>query len=187
MVTFGKKPGFLKMVRQGTAGMLLLCAAFSAPASAQNPVDTGVTYTLSQNPKSPTYQIALQQMEGMYKKDPWHWNGSEWLHYPVIGLGDTYLNGDDYAEIIAYPTDDEEAPGKFCSKDLKCPHLVLEVRDKGVRRLGLIQAYTITRDDKVANGYWNLRVYTKPVTDDPYYYEIYSYDPKKDAYGPAPQ
>jgi hypothetical protein len=186
MVTFIKKLRFLKMIRQGTAGALLLCAAFSAPAHAQMP-GTGVSYYLSQDVRNPTYQIALQQMLGMYKKDPWHWNGSEWLHYPVIGLGDTFLNADKFPEIIAYPTEDADMPEKFCVENGKCPHLVLEVRDKGVHRLGLIGAYTITRDDKIENGYSNLRVYTKSPDVDAYYYEIYKYDPKKDAYAPAPK
>ncbi len=189
MVRLIKNPELFRMIRQGMAGAMVLCAAFAGSALAQT-TQTGVTYRLSQNMRDPTYRVALQYMESMYKKDPWHWDGAEWLHNPMIGLGDTYLNADQYPEIIAYPTEDEEETGKFCEKDGRCPHFVLEVRgdgDGGIRRLAKITAYTITRDDKNANGYWNLRVYTKDPAVDPNYYEIYAYDPKKDAYAPAPK
>ena len=184
MVTFIKKSGFFRMIRQGTAGALMLCAALSAQAIAQTR-DPGVYYTLSGDPTDPTYQVALQQMQSMYKKDPWLWNGSNWILYPAIGLGETYLNADDFPEIIAYPTEDKEEGKKFCIEHLKCPHLVLEVRDTGVRKLLQINAYTITRDDKISNGYWNLRVHTKSPDVDAFYYELYRYEPKVDGYVPV--
>lgn len=190
MVTFIKKSGFFTMVRhgvrQGTAGALLLCAVFTGYAQAQTP-DPGVSYRLSGDPKDPTYQVALQQMQSMYKKDSWLWDGVEWTLYPVIGLGETFLNADDFPEIIAYPTEDKEEANKFCIEHLKCPHLVMEVRDNSVRKLLQINAYTITRDDKNANGYWNLRVHTKSPDVDAYYYEVYRYEPKVDGYVPAPR
>lgn len=172
------------MIRQGMAGAVLLCAAIAGDAFAQQG-QTGVSYSLYQDPRNPNYQIALQQMQSMYKKDPWHWDGAGWLHYPIIGIGETYLNADQYTEIIAYPTEDVQEKGKFCPDNGKCPHLVLEVRDQSVRRLALLNAYTITRDDKNTNGYWNLRVYTKHPDVDAQYHEIYTYDPQKDAYVPA--
>lgn len=189
MVKIKKNPEFIRMIRQAMAGMVILCAAFAPTAFAQQG-QTGVAYRLSSDMNDPTYRVALQYMESMYKKDPWHWNGQQWLHNPLIGLGDTNLNMDDYPEIIAYPTEDIEEAGKFCVDDGKCPHFVLEIRgndDGGIRRLANISAYTITRDDKNNNGYWNLRVYTKHPDVDAYYYEVYTYDPKKDGYVPAPK
>ncbi len=187
MDTFKKNPGLFRMILQGMAvGAIALCAAFGGVALAQQG-QTGVSYRLVQDPRNPNYQIALEKMQSMYKKDPWHWDGTGWLHYPIIGIGETFLNDDKFTEIIAYPTEDTEEGGKFCPDDGKCPHIVLEVREKSVRTLALVHAYTITRDDKNANGYWNLRVYTKHPDVDAYYYEVYAYDPKKDTYVPAPQ
>lgn len=186
MVKFIKNPGLLRMIRQGMAGMIVLCTAFSGVSHAQDN-NTGVSYRASQNPQDPTYRVALQHMESMYKKDAGHWNGTEWWRNPLIGLGDTFLNKDEYPEIIAYAMDEAERPVVFCLKDGKCPHFILEVRNEGVRELGRIYAYTIARDDKMNDGYWGLRVYTKDPSVDPYYYETYMYVGEKDKYIPAPK
>lgn len=186
MVKFIKNPELFRMIRQGMAGMIVLCAAFASAALAQEG-QTGVSYRVLMNPQEPTYQVAFRHMESMYKKDNYHWNGTEWFRYPVIGIGDTYLNNDDYSEVIAYAMDDAERPTVFCQEDGKCPHFILEVRDDGVRELARIYAHTIARDDKNNDGYWGLRVYTKDPDVDPYYYETYVYDGKKDKYFPAPK
>lgn len=187
MVRLTQNPGFLGMIRQGITGVAVLCAVFSGAALAQSNNNLGVAYYLSSDMKDPTYRVALQYMESMYKKDPWHWDGTAWLHNPIIGLSDVHLNADDYPEIIAYPTEDEEEIGKFCAQDGKCPHFVLEIRNEGVRRLANISAYSIARDDKNANGYWNIRAYTRNPDVDAQYYDVFVYDPKKDGYVPAPK
>src|SRR5690606_11399443 len=61
-------------------------------------------YTFYQDENNPTYLIARDAMKPTYKDAPWD-------VLPLIGIAEIDLNGDGYAEIISFPTEDEAQEG----------------------------------------------------------------------------
>lgn len=145
-----------------------------------------IEYRLYSDDSYPGYYIALKEMQDLYLDNNWYWDGKDWYNSPLIGIGEANLDGDSVLEIIAYPTEDTEEIDTVCRNDDECPHYILQVTDKGVVNLGTIFAYTITPDDGIKNGFFQLRVYDKHPNVDPYHHVIYHYDKKKEQYVPSP-
>ena len=171
----------MKTFKQAFTLAALLIAAPYTSAHAQN-----IEYRLYSDNSYPGYFIAFREMKDLYLNNNWYWDGDKWLHSPLIGIGEANLDGDSVLEMIAYPTEDVEEIDTFCRNDGECPHYILQIRDQGVVNLGTIFAYTITPDDEIKNGHYQLRVYDKHPDEDPYHHVIYYYDKKKEQYVPLP-
>jgi len=167
----------------GLCAIFTINALFASGAQAQS-----INYQVYQNPENVTYQIVLSQMQDLYKDNNWYWDQDmqKWVTYPAIGVAETDLSGDRIPEIIAYPTEDMEEYGLYCTESGACPHHIMEVRDNEIVSLGIITTHTLAPDQEYKNGYRRLRVYNKDPEIDPYYFVFYDYDPERESYAPSP-
>jgi hypothetical protein len=148
-------------------------------------MDLKIAYEFHQNDRfGLSYSIARDAMKDVYA--PSLRDGAPEGN-PLIGIGETDLNGDNMPEIIAFPTEEAEEEGQYCQANGQCPHYILEVREKKLHTLGVIFASHIGRGDTVSNGYWELFVYK--TVDGASKPDVYAYDRTKDQYilkaGPA--
>jgi hypothetical protein len=172
------------ILKSAIAGTILTLA-FTACThhSARADLGPNIGFEYQQNDRySLSYSIAWNAMKEVYA--PSIAKGAPGGN-PLIGIGEVKLNSDEYPEIIAFPTEEEEEVGQYCKNDV-CPHYVLEVRDKKVHTLGVIFADTIALGDGIADGYWELLAY-KDGNKDPKKAVVYQYSKNKDQYLPKPQ
>ncbi len=162
----------------------LLTVIFALPAHAQNEKDEkkvnlkpyvqNLEYVFHQSDYfSISYNLAHEAMKETYK------DGVD--SNPLIGIAETDLNGDEYPEIISFPSEEEFQTGAYCKKNDLCPHYILQVRDKEVYKLGIIYTNSLDSGDQAVNGYWTLRAYNKEY-EGKKDYDVYVYDPKKDQF-----
>ncbi len=184
--------GFSAMVTVWKTGVvsLALGSAFSAGVALANPPNvTHIDYIYHQSEQTnPAYPWVWEKMLPLYKGSEYDKNTGFYQGNPLIGIGETDLNGDKLPDLIAFPTEEEVEKEKFCKPDLVCPHYIFETRDKSPHLLGKIFASSIDRGDEIKNGYWTLKVYSgdwkeKPTSD----YEIYEYNKNVDGYVKVPE
>lgn len=147
--------------------------------ASENPLGWNIPYVFMSDPADPAYAIALKQMMPTYKGN---------LGYnsrPLIGLAQVNLNRDPDVEIIAFPTEEDEETGLFCTLNSLCPHYVLEIQGNKVNTLGVLYGWKVNRGDRILNGYYTLKVYSLPSSENSF--EEYAFNPRTNEYTPVPR
>lgn len=163
---------FRNAVMGAVMGMAVMAPAFAASGNNNKTLPT-LEFSFHQNGMfSPSYPLARQAMDGMYKKA----QPNDTTRNPLIGIVEWDLDGDGMPEIIAKPTEEMEETGLFCTRNGLCPHYILQVRGKELHTLGIIWADEIALD-KPENGFWTIRAYTQK-RGGGNGYETYIYDKK---------
>lgn len=175
--------------KTGVIGVTLGSVFAAGTALAGPPNVQHIDYIYHQSEETnPAFKWVWNEMLPVYKGTEYDGVSTKFRSNPLIGIGETDLNGDKIPDVIAFPTEEEIEIGKFCKEDLICPHYVFEIRDDGPHLLGKIFASSIDRGDDIKNGYWTLKVFSgdwkRPPNGD---YEVYEYDKKTGGYLKAPE
>jgi hypothetical protein len=177
-----------KAWKMAVLGVVMASPLLGGPVFAGPPNVQHIDYIYHQNEATnPAFSWVWKEMMPLYKGTEYDSSHSRFPSNPLIGIGETDLNGDKIPDTIAFPTESEIEIGKFCKADLICPHYIFETRDDGPHLLGKIFASSIDRGDDIKNGHWTLKAYSgdwkKPQTTE---YDVYEYDKKTDGYVKAP-